>query len=994
MKKRFLLVFLSLLLFTKIASTQEYHYDHYTIRDGLVQMQVMTLFQDSKGYLWIGTKLGASRFDGVNFTNYTQQNGLPRSYVHYITEDSLGRILLLTRAGLAIIDDDGLQAFPTSVFDNVVQYFSPVIRENDSIFIYTINNSNQLEAYYFDGENYILKESYFSPLILNPRTSNVHLCYIQTADVLYIASNEWGLNSIKNGKITKIADLPEDVYVLEKGLDGKIYISFGQKLGFIADGKLEIIFDLDTSNPAEVVSHIATISQGEIYYHNNFNGKLNILRNNRLCTESFDLGMINKLLIDREGNLWVGTEKGLYRNTSRAILNFIPKAGGINELVWSVVEDKNNNILFAAHEKGIQSFKNDSFSVLHPEPYLSKTKFDLTYYMGNTKASDGNAYLSISGYGVLRYDGVKFHQVFPDSSFVFSFIIYQDPADNSLLFGTDNGLYKIINEEIQHWDAEPGNGKSRHIVAVVKDKEDRIWMGGFNGLSFLQNNQIRHLPDEEFTFPHGANALLRDSADNIWMGSHHGLFLYDYKNFTKIAHPKLETTVVSLAMIGDSVLMIATIKDLLLMDLKAFYDSAKIDITIVGPDKGYHALEPGQNGFYRDSKGFYWLTNSDMTIRIDPKELHTNKIPPALMLQSVSLMDDEMNWNKVDTIQFNASKFYYAKGEKNLRFDFIGISLRDPQGVTYSHFLKGYDKGWSSPNGERSVNYTNLEPGNYTLFFKAANTDGVWSNEISYSFTIIPALHQQLWFKIFGIILAASLLVIIGASATNNRKKKQAEQQENEKQIAQFQLLSIKNQIDPHFTYNAINAIAAAVIREEKDIAYLFFVKLSRLMRRILQSSESLTRSMEEEIAFVQDFLDLQKFRHKDRFEYTFDIQEGVDLKQQIPLMTIQTFAENAVKHGFYNIENKGSLIISIKNSNDLLVIKIEDNGIGRAKAKELNSHSTGKGLTILGGYFDYFNRYNERKIYWETTDLYSDDGQALGTSIAIFIPKGFVFNL
>jgi len=994
MKARLLVVFLFLLLLTKITCAQEYHYDHYTIRDGLVQMQVMTLFQDSKGYLWAGTKLGASRFDGINFTNFTQQNGLPRSYVHYITEDSLGRILLLTRAGLAILDDNGLQAFPTSVFDNVQQYFSPVIKGNDSIFIYTINNSNQLEAFHFDGEDYILKESYFSQTDRDPWQSAMFIYFDYSEGVLYAGSGERGINTIKNGKITKIAELDESVQAIEKGLDGKIYISFDQKLGMIVNGKLKIISEFDSLNPLDIIDHFAVNGQGEVYYNNSYDYKLNFLKDNQRYTEEFDLGMINKLLIDREGNLWIGTEKGLYRNSSRAILNFIPKPGGINEMVWSVLEDKNNNILFAAHEKGIQSYENGSFSALYPERYLSKTKFDLRYYMGGSTASDGDAYISVTEHGVIRYDGARFYRAIPDTLPNVSFIVYQDPDDEALLFGTGNGLYRIFNEEIQHWDVQPGNGKSRHIVAVVEDKEDRIWMGGFNGLSILQNNQIIHLPKAELDFPHGANALLRDSVDNIWMGNHQGLFLYDYKKFTQIAHPKLETTVVSLAMIGDSVLMIATIQHLLLMDLKAFYDSAKVVITTVGSDKGFHALEPGQNGFYRDSKGFYWLTNSDMTIRIDPEELYTNKIPPVLILQSVSLMDDKMNWNKVDTNQFNASKFYYAKGEKNLRFDFIGISLRDPQGVTYSHFLKGYDKGWSSPNGERSATYTNLEPGEYTFFFKAANTDRVWSNEFSYSFEIIPALYQRLWFKIFGIFLAASLLLIIGAFFTASHRKKQAEQQEVEKQIAQFQLLSIKNQIDPHFTYNAINAIAAAVIKEEKDVAYLFFVKLSRLMRRILKSSEELTRSIEDEIAFVQDFLDIQKFRYKDGFDYVIDIQKGLNLEQQIPLMTIQTFAENAIKHGFYNIESKGLLTIIIKNTKDLLVISIEDNGIGRAKAKELNSHSTGKGLAILSGYFDYFNRYNECKIYWEPTDLYSDEGKALGTVITIYIPKGFTFNL
>jgi hypothetical protein len=163
MKKSIHTFYFIFLLFHLGGTAQELHYDHYTVRDGLLQMQVTTLFQDSKGHLWIGTKIGASRFDGKTFTNFTIKDGLPESFIHNISEDSSGRILLLTRSGLAIVDGEKLLSFPTDIFREGTGLYDPVIKHKDSIFIYIANKQNQLEAYYFDGSSFILKERYFLP---------------------------------------------------------------------------------------------------------------------------------------------------------------------------------------------------------------------------------------------------------------------------------------------------------------------------------------------------------------------------------------------------------------------------------------------------------------------------------------------------------------------------------------------------------------------------------------------------------------------------------------------------------------------------------------------------------------------------------------------------------------------------------------------------------------------------------------------------------------
>jgi two-component sensor histidine kinase len=594
----------------------------------------------------------------------------------------------------------------------------------------------------------------------------------------------------------------------------------------------------------------------------------------------------------------------------------------------------------------------------------------------------------------LRYDGNVFYETIQSIAYNVAFYTFEDPDDYSIYAGTNKGLYQLINGQQKHWDVQPGNGKSRSITSLVKDRSGRIWIAGFNGISLLEQNEIKHLPSPEMPFPHGGNALLRDSLDNIWIGNPHGLFLYNNDTFVSINHPKLDKLVLSLAMVGDSALLIGTISDLLMLDVKTYYQSGEVSIMTIGPDKGYHAIEPGQNGFYKDTKGYYWLTNSDRVIRIDPSQLHANTIPPEVYIRSVSLMDERMQWNPLESHQMQKPEFSYAKDEKNIRFDITAVSLRDPLGVTYSHFLEGYDKGWSSPDNESAAIYTNLQPGEYTLHFKAANTDGVWSEEDAFSFVIKPAFYQTIWFKVSGVLMAAAFLFFGGVVLTNQRRKKQMEIQENEKKIAEFQLLSIKNQIDPHFTYNAINSIAAAVAKEDKELAYRFFVKLSRLMRSILQSSDKLTRTLEEELAFVQDYLEIQKFRHKDRFDFVIEISPEVDLSRGVPKMCIQTFVENALKHGLLHSEKNGLLTITIKDFPDRHILEIQDNGIGREKAKSYSENSAGKGLQILKGYFDYFNRYNQQSIYWETTDLWQDDGTSGGTSVRIILPKDFIFNL
>ncbi|MFZ4464740.1 MAG: histidine kinase, partial [Bacteroidales bacterium] len=936
-----------------------------------------------------------SRFDGLNFTNFTEKEGIPNQFVYQFIEDSYGNILMLTKNGIAIFDGSSITGYPTDLLNYEMLSLSFYERSKDSIYITFSNLKNQLIEVLFSKGKYQQIHTLFPENNTKFPDNQFFSAFDKTTKIHWVASNHFGLNKINGTENILIQDNFKIIHGFVKGSDGQLYLMADNSFYELRQNELIELankietFDLATTN------QIAISKDGSIYFLNQKSGKLNILQQGELFQEEFNLGMIDIIYIDDQDIVWIGTENGLFRLSNKAFLNFIPEKGGLNNNVWSVVEDKNGRMMFASLNDGLQYLKEGKF--YQEKDYLRLTgKENLHFYMGSLRDYEGNVYFSITKKIGLKYNGIRFKQIFPDTDYFTALIMYQAPDTKEIMAGTNNGLYMLTpeNSKIKHWQIKPGGGKNHSIVGIVKDKMDRYWLGGFNGISILNNNDnIAHLPTVEVPFEGGGNCLFRDRNDNLWIGNSKGLFMYDYSTFRQIIDPSINAMVVAITQSGDSTLIIATLKGLLTLNLNSFYDKNQTEIINIGPDKGFEAIEPGQNGFFLDSKGYYWLPATDRVLRFDPRLLKKNKYAPDVHILGVALLNQRMKWESVSLNDSIDPVFYFAKNEKNLRFDFLGISLHYPEGVTYSHYLEGYDQDWSEPDKERSAVYTNLPPGKYGFHVKAANADGIWSTEpISLDFRIVPAIYQKLWFRIIILVIFTFLCGFLGAIIYNYRRQKQRARLENENEMAYLKLLTIKNQIDPHFTYNAINTLASVVLKEDKENAYKFFLKFSQMLRQIMNSSDKLTRRLKEEIDFVKDFLDFQMFRFKDRFTYSLVIQEDINLGMYIPKMVIQTFAENALKHGILHLEGKGELKINITKDNEFLIITVVDNGIGRAKALEISKHTTGKGILIIKGIFDFYDRLNRNKILWEIIDLYDHEENAAGTKVYVKIPEGYLF--
>jgi two-component sensor histidine kinase len=212
---------------------------------------------------------------------------------------------------------------------------------------------------------------------------------------------------------------------------------------------------------------------------------------------------------------------------------------------------------------------------------------------------------------------------------------------------------------------------------------------------------------------------------------------------------------------------------------------------------------------------------------------------------------------------------------------------------------------------------------------------------------------------------------------------------QTERKITDLQLQIIRNQLDPHFIMNAINSIIASISDKEKEDAKKQLQHFSRLHRSLLLSSDQIQRSLQEEIEFTENYLALEKFRFRDKFDYRLSIEPVVNRNMLVPKMILQIHVENALKHGILPMDKQGLLTIGVFEQEDKLILEITDNGVGRYSSKEHETGSTGRGLAVMEQYSELFNRVHSGKITTTIEDLVGVSGRPEGTRVSITL-SGF----
>jgi hypothetical protein len=258
----------------------------------------------------------------------------------------------------------------------------------------------------------------------------------------------------------------------------------------------------------------------------------------------------------------------------------------------------------------------------------------------------------------------------------------------------------------------------------------------------------------------------------------------------------------------------------------------------------------------------------------------------------------------------------------------------------------------------------------------------------TYEYGFNPSFYWQ-----YPFYLATYLSVLLFILMIRNLQRIQLRKKyETEKKMAELQLLSLRNQMDPHFTFNVLNTIGSVILQNKGDESYDLLMKFSKMIRTTINSANKICRPLTEELNFVKNYLELQQFRHAGYFIYQIAVDPEVNTQQPVPKMILQTYVENALKHGIIPRKGGGELLISVKKVNTCLELSVQDNGIGRRQAKINGSTSTGVGLSILNQYYQVLNRDNINPITEEFIDLTDEHGHPAGTRVVVCIPEGFVF--
>ncbi|MFN8231801.1 MAG: histidine kinase [Bacteroidia bacterium] len=368
-----------------------------------------------------------------------------------------------------------------------------------------------------------------------------------------------------------------------------------------------------------------------------------------------------------------------------------------------------------------------------------------------------------------------------------------------------------------------------------------------------------------------------------------------------------------------------------------------------------------------------WVCNANGIQEIVLNKIFQDTIKPKIFITEIKI-NDSLKINKINNFSSNKKKF---------QFTLSSPSILNSNNTFYHYKLQGNDETWSiNTYYANEIIYNALAPGNYT-FNVFAERQGIVSNTISYSFVINAPFYTKWWFILFLILIFLMIVYKI-------YNWKLSIQQKKAKQINELnasKLTAIQSQMNPHFIFNSLNSIQDLILKGDVEKSYSYITTFSNLVRRTLSYSDKDFIDFEQEIKLLELYLSLEKLRFKKDFNFNLQTNQIVDI--QIPPMLIQPFIENALIHGLLHKEGEKKLSILFE-LNEILTCKIEDNGIGREKAKAIkirqrNNHESFS-VKAIKKRFDILSETLNGSFGYSYEDI-KEDGVVVGTRVTLSIP-------
>ena len=981
--------------------------------------RVTTMFEENEFTLWIATKTGICKFDRVKkqFIPF-YFNNMPLAGGGFLKTPD-GRLLCGTSAGICVINKinntlipfpnqrikarngkyfhgETIQSTGTLLYDKEGKLWSNIVTQNLeglASFDFKLN-----EWTFYPHENLYLKKT------VNTQYSAEKIgtwCIYadEDEDRIWAGGYGTGLRCYSKSKGTWQQFYFENDVIAQEWSNAVVTI--------FANNKNELL--VGTYEGLKVFNK-STLTAKK-YVHANKNNQMNI-------------GTVHSISTDNCGNLWLGGAYGLIR-LHHLNNRFVPvdRIAGSPLNIQSFLQLNSGNFIINDYKKSV-----DENNIYEIEELKMKSQY---YYLWRQTSlydpvikfemtSQGKI-VSFSSGGIATSDTVlkKFQQI-PITLFetngekikdfkteYYSVVKWNDSIYYACRRTTaELGFIKInINAKTAQQYKPYGSSNEKrqplsgNIHWLYKDCYDRLWCcSDDRGLSIFypSTNTFEHyfsVADDKTSLPANLIRCVYQTMDKtFWISTNAGLCrtkaLPGSKAAFEVIVPDIEC-------------------NFLYEDNNGYlwvnYKNGTFRLNIKTLAKQFYNETDGYNwdGYYAKK---YLLPDGNFLMPdgliFDPSALPQNQFKPVPFIYDVKIYNNEL---KTD------SSFPFKKNiQLNHDQNFISISYTcnsyvNEEKNTYQYKLEGVDTGWVLAGNRTTAYYTQLQPGTYNFWAKAFNNDGLQGLEKHLlTIVIIPAWYQTWWFKTLCILAGLAIVYIFYRQKINQEKAKRLAQNSNaelkqakaefEKQIAKTEMIALRAQMNPHFIFNVLNSINKYILINEGDKASYYLTQFSRLIRRVLENSQSAKISLEADLSALQLYIKMEKLRFGDRFSYNIDVQKNIDTQfVQVPPLLIQPYVENAIWHGLMQQETTGNLDIIITHPHEnILHIVVQDNGIGRKKAMELESKSATKhksfGMQITKDRINIVNKLYNMQATVEYEDIYNEQKPA-GTRVTLTIP-------
>jgi ligand-binding sensor domain-containing protein len=730
---------------------------------GLPQNTVMAIHQSRDGYLWVGTKGGLTRFDGLQFTTwddrnkaeirenevwaltegddgslwvatygggvsrirdgrftvYTIRDGLANDYVTDVCTDRTGAIWMATDGGVSRWANGSFKNYTTADGLSHAALRSVLCDTDGSVWLGTS------EGHVDRLDNGVVHAATVAGITAG---AEVKALYRDRQKGLWIATTD-GVVYVKDGRTRRFTTeqgLPSNwMLVVREDPSGTVWLGGeGGLARYVPDTGSFRAFGMDTTS-IQTVKAIHADAEGNLWLGGLIDGLVR-MRETLFVTYSEKDGLpapyVTAVFEDSRRDVWLGTAKGLARLHGGEISTYVVPGPRASNRVTALAEDVAGRVWVGTNE-GL--YRVDSTRLV-PVHYDERPLLNVRIILADAKSG---LWIGTQYDGLLRYRDGHFDRYTTHEGLSYNAVrSLAQQADGTLWIGTKSGLTRLKDGEFTVFTEKDGLANAS-VESLYLDAAEALWIATRQGVNRYKNGRFA-----TFTVAQGLHAgfvycFVEDDEGHLWMNSSKGVFRVRKRDLDDLADGKAR--VLSSVAYGLEHGLSSTVGVI-----------SQFPVAVKARD------------------GRVWFATMRGACVLDPRRLGSNPRPPAVHLEAVTVNAHAMGRGPV---------IEAAPGPGDLEIRYTGLSFTAPEKIAFKYKLEGYDHDWIEVGPRRVAYYTNIPPGPYRFQVVAANADRVWNTAgAGVDVVLAPHPYQTWWFRLLGVLALA--LGIVGLHSLRTRR--------------------------------------------------------------------------------------------------------------------------------------------------------------------------------------------------------------------------------